>query len=105
MLGFEASSVIDKPALSSNRVAFMDPHIGLYCLSLASKSNMRNAIGEQNAAILCRLATFMTATAFSRCGLPVSASFLSFLGFSFTCHKCWTFCLCLQICSLISKIN
>lgn len=73
MLGLQASSLTDKSALSSNNAAFMDPHIGLHCLSLASKNSMRNAVGEQNAAILRRWATIMAATAFNRCGLPVSS--------------------------------
>lgn len=73
MLGLQASSLTDKSALSSNNAAFMDPHIGLHCLSLASKNSMRNAVGEQNAAILRRWATIMAATAFNRCGLPLEA--------------------------------
>ncbi|XP_021635931.2 uncharacterized protein LOC110632123 isoform X2 [Hevea brasiliensis] len=73
MVGFQTSSVIDKYAISSNHTAFMDPHIGLHCLKLATKSCMRNAIGEQNAATLSRWATFMAATAFNRSGLPLEA--------------------------------
>lgn len=80
MLGFQTSSVIDKYAVSSNHAAFMDPHIGLHCLKLASKSCMRNAVGEQNASILSRWATFMVATAFCRSGLPVSFIYISFCG-------------------------
>lgn len=71
MLGPVATSSLDDTALSSNHIAFMDPHVGLYCLSLVTKNSMKNAIGEQNAAILGRWATFVTATALSRSGLPV----------------------------------
>ncbi|KAJ6334678.1 hypothetical protein OIU78_011524 [Salix suchowensis] len=70
MLGLQASSMTDKSPLSSNNAAFMDPHIGLHCLSLVSKNSMRNAAGEQSAAILGRWATIMAATAFNRRGLP-----------------------------------
>ncbi|KAJ8748468.1 hypothetical protein K2173_003364 [Erythroxylum novogranatense] len=73
MLGFSASSGIDKSVQSSNHVAFVDPLVGLYCLSLVNKNSLKNAIGEQSAAILGRWATFMSATAFNRCGLPLEA--------------------------------
>lgn len=72
MLSFQSTTVINKVALSSNNAAFMDPSIGLYCLTLGNKNSMRNAIGEKNAAILVRWATLMRATALNRCGLPVS---------------------------------
>lgn len=78
MLGFQMGLVINKPALSSNCAAFLDPSIGKYCLTLATKNIMRNAVGEQNAAILGRWATLMMATALRRCGLPVSG-FVVFL--------------------------
>ncbi|KAJ6686414.1 RABCONNECTIN-3A [Salix purpurea] len=73
MFGLQASSMTDKSPLSSNNAAFMDPHIGLHCLSLVSKNSMRNAAGEQSAAILGRWATIMAATAFNRRGLPLEA--------------------------------
>ncbi|KAJ4825828.1 hypothetical protein Tsubulata_029099 [Turnera subulata] len=73
MVGIQANAEADKYALSSNHVAFMDPHIGLYCRSLATTSCMKNAIGEQNAAVLARWGTFMASTAFRRCGLPLEA--------------------------------
>ena len=72
MLGVQVPSAINKFAISSNNVAFMDPSIGLYCLMLANKNRTRNAMGERNAAILGRWANLMTATALNRCGLPVS---------------------------------
>uniref|UniRef100_A0A6N2KYH2 RAVE complex protein Rav1 C-terminal domain-containing protein n=1 Tax=Salix viminalis TaxID=40686 RepID=A0A6N2KYH2_SALVM len=75
MLGLQASSMTDKSPLSSNNAAFMDPHIGLHCLSLVSKNSMRNAAGEQSAAILGRWATIMAATAFNRRGLPLWSAF------------------------------
>ena len=52
-------SVINKPTLSSNHAAFLNPSIGQYCLILAAKNSMRNAVWEQNAAILGRWATLM----------------------------------------------
>ncbi|KAK4849046.1 hypothetical protein QYF36_020205 [Acer negundo] len=73
MLGVQVPSAINKFAISSNNVAFMDPSIGLYCLMLANKNRMRNATGERNAAILGRWANLMTATALNRCGLPLEA--------------------------------
>eukprot|EP00257_Ricinus_communis_P018591 XP_015577351.1 uncharacterized protein LOC8263496 [Ricinus communis] len=73
MLDFPKNCVLGKSALSSNNAAFMDPHIGLHCLILANKYCMRNAIGERNAAILGRWATYMAATAFNRSGLPLEA--------------------------------
>ncbi|XP_034708565.1 uncharacterized protein LOC117931671 isoform X3 [Vitis riparia] len=73
MLGYQMDSVINKPALSSNHAAFLDPSIGRYCLTLATKNSMRNAVGEQNAAILGRWGTLMMATALRRSGLPLEA--------------------------------
>ncbi|XP_065860150.1 uncharacterized protein [Euphorbia lathyris] len=73
MLGLQRSSAIERSALSSNDTAFMNPHIGLYCLKLTTKNCMRNAVGEQNIAILSRWATLMAATAFNRSGLPLEA--------------------------------
>ncbi|WCJ22439.1 transducin family protein / WD-40 repeat family protein [Euphorbia peplus] len=73
MLGLQRSSAVERSALSSNDTAFMDPHIGLYCLKLTTINCMRNAVGEQNIAILSRWATLMAATAFSRNGLPLEA--------------------------------
>ena len=52
-------SMINKPTLSSNHAAFLNPSIGQYCLILAAKNSMRNAVGEQNAAILGRWAILM----------------------------------------------
>ncbi|KAL4586165.1 hypothetical protein LXL04_010797 [Taraxacum kok-saghyz] len=58
---------------SSNNLAFIDPSIGQYCQTLTNKNQMKNAIGEQNTAVLVRWAVLMTSTALSRCGLPVEA--------------------------------
>ena len=52
-------SVINKSALSSNHAVFLDPSIEQYCLILATKNSMRNAVGEQNAAILGIWATLI----------------------------------------------
>ncbi|XP_022770599.1 uncharacterized protein LOC111313959 isoform X2 [Durio zibethinus] len=85
MLGIQVDSAIDASTLSSCHVAFMDPSIGLYCLTLANKNSMRNAVGDQNAGVLARWASLMTATSLNRCGLPLEAleclsSSLSILG-------------------------
>lgn len=77
ILGFQVDPATEKSALSSKNVAFLEPNIGLYCQTLANKSSMRNAVGEQNTAVLGRWATVMTATALKRCGLPVSLFYSS----------------------------
>ncbi|KAJ0110941.1 hypothetical protein Patl1_00628 [Pistacia atlantica] len=73
LTGFRETTVTNKFALLSNNAAFVDPSIGLYCLTLANQNHMKNAIGEKNAAILGRWATLMRATALNRCGLPLEA--------------------------------
>lgn len=72
MLGLQVGSAIDASTLSSCHVAFMDPSVGLYCLTLANNTSMRNAVGDQNAGVLARWASLMSATSLNRCGLPVS---------------------------------
>ncbi|XP_056160339.1 uncharacterized protein LOC115686969 isoform X2 [Syzygium oleosum] len=57
----------------SNHVAFLDPSVGLYCILLAAKNRMKNAVGEQNAAFFGRWACLITATALKRSGLPLEA--------------------------------
>ncbi|XP_010518332.1 PREDICTED: uncharacterized protein LOC104793635 isoform X1 [Camelina sativa] len=59
--------------VSSNHISFVDPSIGLYCLMLATKNSVKNALGEKSSSTLSRWATLMAATAFSRCGLPLEA--------------------------------
>ncbi|PRQ58513.1 putative transcription factor WD40-like family [Rosa chinensis] len=73
MLGLQINSATETYATLSSGVAFSDPNVGLYCLLLATKNSMRNAVGERNTAILSRWAVFMTATALKRCGLPLEA--------------------------------
>ncbi|KAK6239684.1 hypothetical protein QUC31_005153 [Theobroma cacao] len=85
MLGLQVGSAIDASTLSSCHVAFMDPSVGLYCLTLANNTSMRNAVGDQNAGVLARWASLMSATSLNRCGLPLEAleslsSSLSILG-------------------------
>lgn len=63
----------------SNDASFLDPSIGQYCIMLATKNSMKNAIGERNAAVLGRWAISMSATALTRCGLPVSLSKIKWL--------------------------
>ncbi|KAK6158907.1 hypothetical protein DH2020_006221 [Rehmannia glutinosa] len=72
MLGVEMSSQVDISVLSSSHASFLDPSIGEYCLMLATKTSMKNAVGEFNAAVLCRWAALMNVTSLSRCGLPVT---------------------------------
>uniref|UniRef100_A0A803NSD3 RAVE complex protein Rav1 C-terminal domain-containing protein n=1 Tax=Cannabis sativa TaxID=3483 RepID=A0A803NSD3_CANSA len=63
----------EKFAFLSNNISFLEPTIGLYCFTLASKNSMRNAVGDQNTAILGRWAILMTATALDKRGLSVEA--------------------------------
>ncbi|XP_058100511.1 uncharacterized protein LOC131245220 isoform X2 [Magnolia sinica] len=73
LLGFEMDSTVDKLAIPSNRAALSDPSIGQYCVLLSAKNNMKNSVGECTAAMLARWATWMTASALNRCGLPLEA--------------------------------
>ncbi|XP_027334436.1 uncharacterized protein LOC113849054 isoform X2 [Abrus precatorius] len=85
MLEFSVNPVVQESTVMSNCGPFLDPTVGFYCQMLATKNSMRNAVGEQNSAILLRWATLMTVTALKRCGNPVEAleyfsSSLSMLG-------------------------
>lgn len=85
MFSFKTDSAVEKSTVCSNNVCFLMPKIGLYCLTLATKNNTRNAIGDQNSAILGRWAILMTTIALSRRGLPVSSlrvSFCCYIGLS-----------------------
>ncbi|XP_043715744.1 uncharacterized protein LOC122664110 [Telopea speciosissima] len=73
LLSFETDLAFKKPALLSNNAVFLDPSVGQYCLMLTSKHRMRNSVGESVVAMLARWATWMTATALNRCGLPLEA--------------------------------
>ncbi|KAM7276220.1 hypothetical protein ACFE04_018086 [Oxalis oulophora] len=73
LLCFRLDSLIDKPTFPSNHVSFEDPSVGQYCLMLSNKNKMKNAIGEQHAALLARWACVMTATVLGSCGLPLEA--------------------------------
>jgi hypothetical protein len=72
MLEFSVNTVAPESTIMSNSGSFLDPTVGYYCQMLATKNSMRNAVGEQNSAILLRWATLMTVTALKRCGIPVS---------------------------------
>ncbi|KAJ7951329.1 Transducin family protein/WD-40 repeat protein [Quillaja saponaria] len=61
MINFSMNPVVEKSALMSNSVPFLDPNIGFYCQMLANKNSLKNAVGEQEAAILARWATLMRA--------------------------------------------
>lgn len=85
MLEFSVNTVAPESSIMSNSGSFMDPTVGFYCHMLAAKNTTRNAVGEQNSAILLRWATLMTVTALKRCGIPLEAleyisSSLSMLG-------------------------
>ncbi|XP_047938214.1 uncharacterized protein LOC125185681 isoform X1 [Salvia hispanica] len=73
MLGAEVGSEVNISVLSSSHTCFLDPSIGQYCLMLANKTKLKNAVGELNAANLCRWASLMNITSFRRCGLPLEA--------------------------------
>ncbi|CAN4111428.1 unnamed protein product [Withania somnifera] len=73
MLACPTGSLNSKCIISSRQPAFLDPNVGDFCLMLAAKTTMKNAIGEQNATSLSRWAILMRATALSRCGLPLEA--------------------------------
>ncbi|XP_042479936.1 uncharacterized protein LOC122060893 isoform X2 [Macadamia integrifolia] len=73
LLSFETDLAFNTPSLLSNYGALLDPSVGQYCLMLTSKHRMRNSVGESVAATLARWATWMTATALNRCGLPLEA--------------------------------
>ncbi|KAK4418497.1 Bifunctional fucokinase/fucose pyrophosphorylase [Sesamum alatum] len=73
MLGVEMRSEFNIAVLSSSSDSFLDPSIGQYCLMLATKTSMKNAIGEINAAVLCQWAALSSVTSFGRCGLPLEA--------------------------------
>ena len=72
MLDFSGNPVAQELTVMSNSAPFLDPSVGFYCQMLATKNSLRNAVGEQNSAILLRWATLMTATALKRSGTPVS---------------------------------
>ncbi|KAL7203159.1 hypothetical protein ACSBR2_016465 [Camellia fascicularis] len=73
MLGIQKDSPINNLALLSNHTSFLDPSIGQYCLMLANKNRMKNAVGEHNAAVLGRWAVLMSSTALNRSGMPIEA--------------------------------
>ncbi|XP_061370355.1 uncharacterized protein LOC133313063 [Gastrolobium bilobum] len=73
MLEFSVDPVARQSTFMSNCSPFLDPTVGFYCQMLATKNSMRNAVGEQNSAILLRWATLMTVTSLKRCGNPLEA--------------------------------
>lgn len=85
MLASQIDSENEKSAVPSSIVSLLKPNVGLYCLTLASRNSMRNAVGDQNTAILGRWAILMTATALNRCGLSVSFLCSSFCFYRIEC--------------------
>lgn len=73
MFGDQTNLTNKGSAVSTSKKYLLDPSIGQYCLMLADKTNMKNAIGEQKAAVLSRWAVLISAIALSRCGLPLEA--------------------------------
>ncbi|PIA28838.1 hypothetical protein AQUCO_06600041v1 [Aquilegia coerulea] len=73
LLGFKMDPLVNKSVLPSNQASFLDPMVGQYCLVLATKSSMKNHIGESAAVILARWAVLMTLIALNRRGLPIEA--------------------------------
>ncbi|KAF5197700.1 Dmx-like protein [Thalictrum thalictroides] len=73
LLGFKMDPLINKSVLPSNQASFLDPMVGQYCLVLATKSFMKNYIGESAALVLARWAVLMTSIALNRRGLPIEA--------------------------------
>ncbi|CAA0816638.1 transducin family protein / WD-40 repeat family protein, partial [Striga hermonthica] len=73
MVGVEMSSEVNISVISLSHPSFLDPSIGQYCLMLATKTSMKNAVGEFNAAVLRRWAALMNVTSLRRCGLPLDA--------------------------------
>lgn len=72
MISSGRESTTDKIAIPYSYAAFADPSIGQYCSLLASKTSMKNSVGEHTAGILSRWATWMTAGSLNRCGFSVS---------------------------------
>lgn len=72
VLGLQGDITASESENSFKHAAFLDPSIGQFCEMLATKNSLRNAAGERNTAILCGWATVMIASAFNKCGLPVS---------------------------------
>lgn len=70
MLGTQRDS---RAIITSSSTSFLDPSIGQYCMLLSTKTCVKNALGEQKAAVLSKWATLMLAIALNRCGLPVSS--------------------------------
>lgn len=64
---------IGEPLHIACQAFFLNPTIGQYCLMLTSKTRMKNAVGEEHAAIFSRWAILMSYIALSRCGLPIEA--------------------------------
>ncbi|KAJ8621858.1 hypothetical protein MRB53_030387 [Persea americana] len=73
LISSRTESTIDKEAIRCSYAAFADPSISQYCALLASKTSMKNSVGEYTAGILSRWATWMTASTLNRCGFPLEA--------------------------------
>ncbi|GAB2231200.1 hypothetical protein Droror1_Dr00027489 [Drosera rotundifolia] len=73
MFGFGENSWLDGAIYPLKHTTLHDPSIGQYCQILAAKTSLRNAVGEQNSALLSRWAIVMTAAALKKSGHPLEA--------------------------------
>ncbi|XP_010695486.2 uncharacterized protein LOC104908039 isoform X2 [Beta vulgaris subsp. vulgaris] len=73
VIGFQGGCYATESEKSLRHSAFHDPSIGQYCEMLTTKNSLKNAVGEQNTAILCRWSMVMTASAYNKRGLPLDA--------------------------------
>ncbi|KAF3786869.1 DmX-like protein 1 [Nymphaea thermarum] len=70
----DGASLDCNPSKSYIHHAATDPNIGQYCAILATKSNIKNSLGDVKAAVLARWAMMMASLALARCGLPTFVS-------------------------------
>ncbi|PKA53341.1 hypothetical protein AXF42_Ash010071 [Apostasia shenzhenica] len=66
-------SGIDDNARACSRICHADPHVGRYCVILASKHSFKNAIGDYQASVLLKFATVMNIYSLNRFGFPLEA--------------------------------
>ncbi|KAK9147239.1 hypothetical protein Scep_005996 [Stephania cephalantha] len=72
LLGIKLDPLIEQ-VVSWNVASFSDPKVGQYGVMLATKTSMKNSIGEAKASMLTRWATAVSSIALNRCGLPLEA--------------------------------
>lgn len=82
--------VVKDSAKSNCQVSLLDPYIGQYCLMLATKTSLINAIGEQQASSFGQWAIWMSTIALNRCGMPVSLSYFVYAAATVFSMNCLT---------------